>query len=401
MAVCGGIAAYKAVEVCRRLVDAGAHVVPLMTDAATRFVGEVTLSSLASEPVRRDLFDPSDPLAHTRLAKAADVVAVCPATARIISSMATGRADDLVSATLLATRAPVVLFPAMHEEMWCHPATQENVARLRSWGIEIVGPAEGRLAGGDAGVGRLVEPEEVVFAIARTVRGRPWKSKTVIVTAGGTREPIDPVRVITNRSSGKQGHALAEAAAVLGAETILVTTSDAAVPPGLAEVVHVETAADMQQAVMSRAERADVIVMAAAVADFRPARPADRKLKKEERPTAIELEPTYDFLVDLGNNRREGQIVVGFAAETENLLANAKAKMVSKGLDLIVANDVSKPGVGFGHDTNEVTILCRDGADRRVSLRSKREVAVAVMEEIERLMGDGMGASDSSGGSGT
>jgi phosphopantothenoylcysteine decarboxylase/phosphopantothenate--cysteine ligase len=379
LGVSGGIAAYKAVEVCRRLVDAGAFVSPVMTKGATRFLGEATLSALASEKVRTSLWDEAEPIPHTHLGQSADLVLVAPATARVIGAYAAGISSDLLTATLLATRAPVVLCPAMHTEMWEHPAVQENVAALRRRGVHVVAPAVGRLAGGDSGPGRLAEPEDIVAAVERALSPRDLDGLTVLVTAGGTREPIDPVRVITNRSSGKQGHAVAEEAAARGARVVLVTTTNRPGPAG-AEVVRVSTAAEMEEAVVPRAHAADIVVMAAAVADFRPKAPADHKLKKADTTPELLLEPTHDFLVDLGRAKAPGQVLVGFAAETEDLLANARAKLEAKKLDLIVANDVSAPGAGFEHETNEVVILDAGGGEQHVPMTSKREAARAILD---------------------
>lgn len=381
LGVTGGIAAYKAVEVCRRLVDAGAHVVPVLTEGATRFIGETTFSALASEPAQTSLWDERDPIPHTRLGQMADLILVCPATARLIGTYAAGISDDLLTATLLATRAPVVVCPAMHTEMWEHAAVQHNLSVLAQRGVTIVPPAEGRLAGGDVGVGRLAEPEVIVDAVERVLAPKDMEGWRVLVTAGGTREAIDPVRVITNRSSGKQGHAIAAEAAARGAKVTLVTTTDRPAPPG-AEVIRVTSAADMQAAVMPRAADQDVIVMAAAVADFRPAEVAPRKIKKGAEPPRIVLEPTHDFLVDLGQRKPEGQILVGFAAETDDVLANARDKLVRKRLDLIVANDVSAPGAGFEHDTNQVVILSAAGIEHDGALTDKRSVARAVLDAV-------------------
>lgn len=389
LGVSGGIAAYKAVELCRRMVERGAHVQPVMTTAATRFIGPVTLSSVASEPVRTSLWDGPEPIPHTALGRAADVVVVAPATAHLLASYAAGLADDLLTATLLATAAPVVVCPAMHAEMWEHPATVANLARLRDRGVHVVGPAVGALAGGDEGPGRLAEPGDIIAAVVAAL-GAPGDlaGLVVLVTAGGTREPIDPVRYIGNRSSGKQGHALAAEAASRGATVTLVTTAAAEQPVHRGvEVVAVATAADMEAAVMSRRDRADVVIMAAAVADFRPKVVADRKLAKADGTPELVLEPTHDFLVDLGRRKRPGQIVVGFAAETGDLVVGARAKLVAKGLDLIVANDVTRPGAGFGHDTNEVFLLRADGWEQAVPLSPKRVVARAVLDAIADMIG--------------
>jgi phosphopantothenoylcysteine decarboxylase/phosphopantothenate--cysteine ligase len=386
LGVTGGIAAYKAVDVCRRLVDAGAHVIPVMTEGARHFVGETTFSALASEKVQTTLWDEASPIPHTRLGQDNDLILVAPATARLLSAYAHGYSDDLLTATLIATRAPVVVCPAMHTEMWEHPAVQDNIAILRSRGVIIVPPVEGRLAGGDIGKGRLAEPADIVAAVERVLSADDdLAGVRVLVTAGGTREAIDPVRVITNRSSGKQGYAIAAEALSRGAKVTLVTTVDRPAPAG-ADVIEVVSAADMEAAVMPRSDAHDVIVMAAAVADFRPAIVADRKIKKHElvdgHAPQIVLAPTHDFLVDLGQCKAPGQVLVGFAAETEDVLDNARRKLARKNLDLIVANDVAAPGVGFEHDTNEVVIVGADGTDTPISLTDKRSVARAVLDAV-------------------
>jgi phosphopantothenoylcysteine decarboxylase/phosphopantothenate--cysteine ligase len=384
LGVSGGIAAYKAIEVCRRLVDAGAHVVPVLTSGAQHFVGAVTFSALASEPAKTSLWDDTDPIPHTALGQSADVVVIVPATARVIGAYAAGISSDLLTATLLATRAPVVVCPAMHTEMWEHLAVQENLATLRRRGVHVVDPETGHLAGGDHGAGRLAAPERIVAAVESLFVARDLSGVRVLVTAGGTREPIDAVRVITNRSSGKQGHALAEEAAVRGADVILVTTATRAVAPGI-EVIAVETAAEMEAAVLSRAAQVDVVLMAAAVADFRPKAAAEGKIKKDAGPPEIILEPTTDILAVLGERRRPGQVLVGFAAETGDLAANAGAKLARKRLDLIVANDVSAPGVGFDHDTNAVMLLSADGSVQNVILADKPVIARAVLDAVVRI----------------
>jgi phosphopantothenoylcysteine decarboxylase / phosphopantothenate---cysteine ligase len=392
LGVAGGIAAYKAIEVCRRLVDGGAFVSPVLTRDAQRFVGAVTFSALASEPVRTSLWDSPEAIPHTHLGQRADLIVVVPATARVIGAYAAGLSEDLLLATLLATRAPVVLCPAMHTEMWEHPAVQDNLRLLRSRGVHIVEPAVGRLAGGDAGAGRLADPADIVAAIAAVlagvppITGRDLDGRRVIVTAGGTREPIDAVRVISNRSSGKQGYAIAEEAASRGADVVLVSTVDRPLPGGVTELVKVATAAEMQEAVVGRAPSADVIVMAAAVADFRPVAPPARKVKKDEGIPQIVLEPTHDFLVDLGASKPPGQILVGFAAETDDVVDNARRKLRSKRLDLIVANDVGAPGAGFEHDTNQVIILAADGEEEKLPLTSKRDVARSVIDAVARRL---------------
>jgi phosphopantothenoylcysteine decarboxylase/phosphopantothenate--cysteine ligase len=383
LGVSGGIAAYKAVEICRRMVDAGAFVSPVMTEDATRFVGAVTFSALASEPVRTSLWDEPEPIPHTTLGQAADVIVVAPATARVIGKYVAGISDDLLTATLLATRAPVVVCPAMHTEMWEHAAVQSNIEVLRARGVHIVDPAVGRLAGGDVGAGRLAEPDDVISAVERVLRGTTgdFAGVRLLVTAGGSREPIDAVRVVTNRSSGKQGYAVAEEAFARGAAVTLVTSVDRPASAGI-DVVRVASAADFMEAVVPRATDHDVIVQAAAIADFRPKAPADRKIKKDEGLSEIVLEPTHDFSVDLGKAKRPGQVLVGFAAETNDLDANAARKLKSKNLDLIVANDVSADGAGFEHDTNAVVILHADGGREDVPLSDKRAIARRILDAV-------------------
>ena len=384
LGVTGGIAAYKAVEVCRRLVDAGAHVVPILTEGAEHFVGKTTFDALASEKVQQSLWDETSPIPHTTLGQSADLIVVAPATARLLADYRIGRSDDLLTATLIATRAPVLVAPAMHTEMWEHPAVQDNVAMLRERGVHIVDPESGRLAGGDIGHGRLAAPATVVAHAERALTSPDLVGKHVVVTAGGTREPIDPVRVISNRSTGKQGYALAEAAWARGADVTLISTVDRDVPAGV-NVVPVQAAAEMQDAVMAVRD-ADVIVMAAAVADFRPANPAAEKVKKGAGAVPeIALEKTHDFLVELGESKPEGQVLVGFAAETENLIENAREKLKRKNLDLIAANDVSAPGVGFGHDTNGVTLLDCNGGEVAVPLDSKRAIADAIFDAVVKV----------------
>jgi phosphopantothenoylcysteine decarboxylase/phosphopantothenate--cysteine ligase len=416
LGVCGGIAAYKAIEVCRLLVDAGAHVAPVLTQAATRFVGELTFTALASEPARTSLWGGADPIPHTRLGQRADLVVVVPATARLLGVYAAGISSDLLTATLLATRAPVLLAPAMHTEMWEHPAVADNVARLVSRGVHLAGPVAGRLAGGDRGAGRLADPGDIVAAAAGVLAGvgrpsgpsgrdeasaepgsRDAAGLRAVVTAGGTREPIDAVRFVGNRSSGKQGHAIAAELARRGAAVTLVTTSELPVAAGV-EVEVVETAAEMHEAVARLAAAADLVVMAAAVADFRPKSAVAGKLKKADGIPEVLLEPTTDILAELGRSRRPGQLLVGFAAEAvsaprppgdpgdgggeapSKLRDLAQGKLAAKHVDLVVANDVAAPGVGFAHDTNEVLILTADGLGAQVPLADKATIAAAVVD---------------------
>jgi phosphopantothenoylcysteine decarboxylase / phosphopantothenate---cysteine ligase len=382
--VTGGIAAYKAVEVCRRLVDAGAHVIPVMTESAEHFIGRTTLSALCSEPVQTSLWDEASPIPHTRLGQSADVIVVVPATARLLGAYRAGLSTDLLTNTLLATRAPVIVCPAMHTEMWEHPAVQDNIAVLRARGVVVVDPDEGHLAGGDSGTGRLAAPERIIAAIARVLGPGDLAGTNVVVTAGGTREPIDAVRVIANRSSGKQGYALAAEAAARGATVTLISTADLPTPADVL-LVRVETAAELQAAVEQAAATADIVIMAAAVADFRPKASATHKIKKDDGVPDIVLEPTPDILSGLGRTKPAGQILVGFAAETNDLVANADSKMRRKNLDLMVANDVSAHGVGFQHDTNAVCLLRPDAPMVTIGLRDKHSIARSVLDCVVEI----------------
>lgn len=382
LGVTGGIAAYKAVEVCRRLVDAGAHVSPVLTAGAQRFVGETTFSALASEPVRTSLWDDHEPIPHTRLGQGADLVIVAPATCRLLGTYAAGISNDLLTATLLATRAPVLVAPAMHTEMWEHAAVQDNLATLVRRGVQVVGPEPGRLAGGDLGHGRLSEPAKIVAAAERVLGPGDLAGLRVLITAGGTREPIDPVRFVGNRSSGRQGYALAAEAVARGASVVLATTIDREPPVGVEDLERVETAEELHDVVTKHAPSSDVVVMAAAVADFRPVTVAGSKIKKADGLPEVALEATPDILASLGAAKPDGQTLVGFAAETGDLVANARAKLERKGLDLVVANDVSADGVGFAHDTNAVTIVDAAGGEHEVALADKRQIARAVFDSI-------------------
>ena len=310
---------------------------------------------------------------------------VAPATARVLSAYATGYSADLLVATLVATRAPVLVCPAMHTEMWEHASVRENLETLRRRGVHVLEPESGRLAGGDVGAGRLAAPENIVAAAERILSAtRDLEGVSVLVTAGGTREPIDAVRVIANRSSGKQGYAIAEEAASRGANVTLVTTVDLTVPTGV-RTVCVETAAQMKAAVDAESRTADVVVMCAAVADFRPVMATDGKIKKRDGVPQIVLEPTPDILAGLGDAKRPGQVLVGFAAETSDVAANAREKLVRKNLDMVVANDVSAPGVGFRHDTNAVTIYLSTGGEKSVPLSGKRTVARHLLDSVVEI----------------
>ena len=395
LGVSGGIAAYKSVELLRRLRDVGYFVSPVLTPDATRFVGEVTFSALASEPVRVSLYgDPTTPIPHTFLGQHADLIVVAPATAHLIARYAMGLGDDLLSATLLASRAPVLLCPAMHTEMWEQPSVQENLATLRRRGVMILEPAVGPLAGGDEGAGRLREPQEIFSMVQRILEGYRGilSGRRVLISAGGTHEAIDPVRVVTNRSTGRQGYALAEVAARLGAQVTLVSTvaRDVALDVRRSiDVVAVESAAQMAIAMRENFVGADVAIMAAAVADF-TFDVAPTKLKKDAGPPVLSPVATLDIVSDLATRRSPGQVVVAFAAETEDLEARAREKLTRKGVDLVVANDVSQPFVGFAHDTNAVLLVGRDGPVEKLSLRSKDAIAEVILAKVASLLSQGV-----------
>jgi phosphopantothenoylcysteine decarboxylase/phosphopantothenate--cysteine ligase len=394
LGVAGGIAAYKSVELLRLLRDADYFVSPVLTPDATRFVGEVTFSALASEPTRTSLYgDPTTPIPHTYLGRSADLIVVAPATAHLIARYAQGLADDLLTATLLASDAPVLLCAAMHTEMWQQPSVQETHATLRRRGVLVLEPEVGHLAGGDVGVGRMAEPAAIFELVQRILRGYrgPLSGRRVLISAGGTREAIDPVRVIANRSSGRQGYALAEVARRLGADVTLVTTLERPLALDVAssiEVLRVESAQQLHDLMIDRGPASDCIIMAAAVTDF-TVQPSSVKIKKDAGLPALHLEMTPDILSELVTKRREGQIVVGFAAETNDVAENALKKLRGKGVDLLVVNDVSAPGVGFEHATNEVVLLGRDEVAETVSLRSKEDVAMAILARVASLLSQG------------
>jgi phosphopantothenoylcysteine decarboxylase/phosphopantothenate--cysteine ligase len=394
LGVAGGIAAYKSVELLRLLREKGYHVACVLTPDATRFVGAVTFSALASEPARTSLYgDPTTPIPHTYLGSNASIIVVAPATAHLIARYAMGLADDLLTATLLATRAPVLLCPAMHTEMWEQPSVQENLATLRRRGVLVLEPDSGPLAGGDEGTGRLPDPEKIATLVERIVDGYrgALSGARVLISAGGTREAIDPVRVLSNRSSGRQGYALAEVACRMGASVTLVSTVDVALSLDTVssiEVVRVESAAELHEAMMKRALESDCVIMAAAVADFTP-KASSEKLKKREGVPELHFSPTLDVLADLVAHRTKGQIIVGFAAETTNVLENAIVKMREKDVDLLVVNDVAAAGTGFEHATNEVVILDRHQEPERVSLRSKEAVSWEILARVAALLPQG------------
>lgn len=419
LGVTGSIAAYKAVELLRLLQADGADVVVLLTPSATRFVAPLTFEALSRHAVESDVLAllPDGRIGHIVAADTADAVVVAPATAHWLGAMAAGLSGDTVTATALATSAPVVVAPAMDGDMWSHPATRANVARLRDeFGYAIVEPDEGPLASGQSGVGRLADLPRIVDAVAAAIRDRPIRApdpgarpptieptrepdlegRHIVVSAGGTAEPIDPVRFIGNRSSGKMGAALAEAALARGARVTIVAGNVSVALPEAAAIVQVETTAQMRDAVLDLVEGADALIMAAAVADFRPRRAAATKLTRDEAVT-IELEPTEDILagasaaVRAPAARRPRPVLVGFAAETGSL-ERAADKLRRKGVDLLVANDVSEAGSGFGTDTNRVTILAADGSEQALPLLSKREVADRLLDRVAAALDERDGA---------
>jgi phosphopantothenoylcysteine decarboxylase/phosphopantothenate--cysteine ligase len=394
LGVSGGVAAYKAASLARALVTAGAQVQAVLTEAAAEFVGPATFASLTGRSVPTGVFEDAHRVLHVRLARDCDVAAVVPATADVLAKMAGGLADDLLSSTLLCVTAPVVVAPAMHAEMWQHPATADNVAALASRGVTVVGPHEGALAGGDTGAGRLADEPALLAAVAAARRrGEPDRSlagRRAVVTAGPTREPLDPVRVLTNRSSGRMGYRLAAELARRGAAVDLVAGPGEQPDPAGVAVTRVETAQEMHAAVLDRAPAADVVVGAAAVSDYRPASASGHKLKKEAgEPPPIELVANPDILADVGARRRPDQVLVGFAAETDDAEAHGKDKLARKRLDLVVVNRVDQPDSGFEAETNRALLLDADGARGELALSTKAELAAAVVDRVVARLAEG------------
>ncbi|HEX78704.1 MAG TPA: bifunctional phosphopantothenoylcysteine decarboxylase/phosphopantothenate--cysteine ligase CoaBC [Dehalococcoidia bacterium] len=385
LGITGSIAAYKAVDIASRLTRAGAKVEVVMTESATRFITPLTLRSITMRPVVTGMWETSSEFSieHISLAEAADAVVIAPATANIIAHLACGMADDILTCTVLATRAPVIIAPAMNDNMFTNPVTQENIEKLKASGFVFVDPGAGRLACGRAGVGRLADIETIIGTL-RQVLGRDGDlaGRNIVVTAGGTREPIDPVRYIGNRSSGKMGYALASAARDRGAEVKLITTITCMPETVGIDVVAVDTADDMNNAVKTAVKEADALVMAAAVVDYKPQATAKSKIKKDSDALSIGMVKTPDILAGI-----QGDFVkVGFAAESENLVANAKKKLKAKGLDLIVANDITDKSCGFGADSNKVTIIDKSGRVEDLPLMSKQEVAEKILGRVAELL---------------
>jgi len=396
LGVSGGIAAYKAAALARELVKGGATVQVMLTPGATQFVGAATFAGLTGRPARTGVFDEAHAIHHVRLAREADIAVFAPATANLIAKFAAGLADDLVSSTYTSLTCPVIVAPAMHTEMWSHPATQDNIATLERRGVLVVGPHEGELAGGDVGPGRLVDPVAIVAAMAAALRPQgPLAGQRVVVTAGGTREPIDPVRYIGNRSSGKMGYALAAECSRRGARVELVSAPTWLPEPAGVTTHSVETALQMRDAVLKLALDADVVIKAAAVADFRPTVYHRQKIRKEHLELgSVELERNPDILAELGADRRRRQsdralptpLLVGFAAETDLEEDRGRDKLHRKGLDLIVVNRVDMADAGFNVDTNRALLLGADGLRTQVGLTTKAELAAVVCDQIEALL---------------
>ncbi|WP_328621972.1 bifunctional phosphopantothenoylcysteine decarboxylase/phosphopantothenate--cysteine ligase CoaBC [Streptomyces sp. NBC_00354] len=388
LGVSGGIAAYKACELLRRLTESGHDVRVVPTAASLNFVGEATWAALSGNPAGTEVWETVHEVPHVRIGQSADLVVVAPATADILAKAAHGIADDLLTNTLLTARCPVVFAPAMHTEMWEHPATQENVATLRRRGALVIEPAVGRLTGKDTGKGRLPDPEEIYEVcrrvLARGVAEPDLAGRHVVISAGGTREPLDPVRFLGNRSSGKQGYALARTAVARGARVTLVAANTALADPAGVDVVRVGTAVQLREAVLKAAADADAVVMAAAVADFRPAEYADGKIKKKDGqdPAPVALVRNPDVLAEISADRaREGQVVVGFAAETHDVLENGRSKLIRKGCDLLVVNEVGASKT-FGSEENEAVILASDGAEAPVPYGPKEALAEVIWDQV-------------------
>jgi phosphopantothenoylcysteine decarboxylase / phosphopantothenate---cysteine ligase len=387
--VSGGIASYKSCILVRRLVEAEARVDVILTKGAAEFVRPVTFEALSGRPVLTSLWHRDAALQHVRLAQQADLIIVAPATAHLIARIAQGLGDDLLTTLLLAHSAPVLLAPAMNDEMYANPATIANLALLRQRGFTMVGPEVGSLAEGPSDrPGRMSEPEVILAHAARRVRSTgPLAGRRVVVTAGPTREPIDPVRVITNRSSGKMGYRLAAAAWARGAEVLLISGPSSEAAPVGVTLERVDTTAEMAASIAAALPEADVLIMAAAPADFRPSHPADRKQPREAGALAIPMEPTADILATTAALRRRGSVIVGFALETGDAVVRGRAKLVRKDLDLIVVNDALDVGAGFEVDTNRVFILNREGGETAVPLADKREVAERILDAVEARCG--------------
>jgi phosphopantothenoylcysteine decarboxylase / phosphopantothenate---cysteine ligase len=389
LGVSGGIACYKSCILARRLTEAGARVDVVLTQAATEFVRPLTFEALTGRPVHSSIWESGGALAHLQLGQGSDLILIAPATAHLIARMAQGLADDLLTALLLASKSPTLIAPAMNDEMFAHPQTRANLDRLLARGVVTVGPEIGALAEGPSErPGRMSAPETILAHAARLLRGPgPLARRRIVVTAGPTRESIDPVRVVTNRSSGKMGYRIAEAAWERGAEVVLISGPVTLSPPVGVTLRPVESTRELEAAVREQLPMADVLVMAAAPADFRPSSPSESKRSRVDGTLAIPMEPTEDILTATRGARKPGSLTVGFALETGDALAKGRAKLERKDLDLIVVNDALEPGAGFEHDTNRVALIGRDGTPTILPLQSKREVAEAILDAVEKAIG--------------
>lgn len=387
LGVSGGIACYKSCILARRLVEAGARVDAVLTQGAAEFVRPATFEALTGRPVQSSLWDPGGALSHVRAGQSADLIIVAPATANLIARVAMGLADDYLTTLLLARTAPLLIAPAMNDEMYANPATQANLEKLRARGVDIVGPEIGALAEGPSErPGRMSEPEAILAHAARVLRGGSLRGCKVVVTAGPTREAIDPVRIVTNRSSGKMGYRLAEAAWERGADVVLISGPVTLPAPEGVRVHRIDSTKELEAAVREELPFADILVMAAAPADYRPSSPSDSKRSRVDGALAVPMEPTDDILNATRGARKRGSIMVGFALETGDALAKGLAKLERKDLDLIVVNDALEPGAGFEQDTNRVALLGRDGTRQILPLQSKREVADAILDAVEKTL---------------
>jgi phosphopantothenoylcysteine decarboxylase/phosphopantothenate--cysteine ligase len=387
LGITGSIAAYKSAEIARRLMEEGVTVKTVMTRASTRFISPLTLRTLTNQPVATSLFEERiiHPLYHISLAEEADCILIAPASANFVAKVCHGIADDLLTTIVLAAKGPVLVAPAMNWRMFENPITRENLSRLRERGYRIIGPATGKLAEGE-GIGRLADPNDIISAVKEELaKTQNLKGKVVVVTAGGTQERIDDVRFIGNRSSGKMGYALATEAYLRGATAVLISAPTTLPPPTGVEFISVTSAEEMKEAVLKKSKNADAVVMTAAISDFRVTKPIKGKIKRTRGLKSLDLIPTDDILAELGRKRKRGQVLVGFAAEAENLVVNAKAKLKAKNLDLIVANDITRPDIGFGSDYNQVVMIDRSGNVESTERITKKDLARLIIDRIVKL----------------
>jgi phosphopantothenoylcysteine decarboxylase / phosphopantothenate---cysteine ligase len=397
LGITGSIAAYKSADLASRLTKLGAIVNSILTDSGTKFISPLSIQSVSGKKAytEKDLWGGEGHVVHINLAHTADLIIIAPASANTIAKLAHGIADNLLSVTVLAATCPIIIAPAMDAGMYANEVTQANIKKLKDKGVIFIGPAEGHLASGLVGPGRMVEPEDIVRTIRFILsRQNPLNGKKIVVTAGGTQEAVDPVRMLTNRSSGKQGYALAQAALDAGSDVVLISAPTALTPPSGATIIHVKSAKEMHDAVLAQISDASALIMAAAVADFRPKSSPSEKIKKEQGFDSITLMPTKDILRSVANKKRADKLdlkVIGFAAETKNLKENAKEKLIEKKMDMIVANDISDPQAGFGVDTNKVLLMYSDGSTEQLPLLSKDEVSEKVIQHLQSWLVEGAG----------